>query len=167
MNNKKNASLFLTKEGVNKLKKELHQLVNVDRVKVIDDLQKAYANRDLKENFDYIAAKISQGEIEQRIVEIEYILSHYKLISTSTKDKKTIHLGSVVEFCEVKGKENKKTGDEQQIKIVGSVEFDPFSQPAKISSNSVLAQALINNRAGDIVEVNVAKKYKVKILAVK
>ena len=58
----------LTKEGAEKLEKELRHLIDVDRPEVIESLQAARAQGDLSENADYDAARTKQAEIEGRII---------------------------------------------------------------------------------------------------
>ena len=64
--------VLLTKSGVEKLEEERDNLINVERPRVIEELQLARSQGDLSENADYDAARDKQAQIEQRIKEIEY-----------------------------------------------------------------------------------------------
>ena len=66
--------VLLTKSRVEKLEEERDNLINVERPRVIEELQLARSQGDLSENADYDAARDKQAQIEQRIKEIEYML---------------------------------------------------------------------------------------------
>ena len=65
--------VLLTKSGVEKLEEERDNLINVERPRVIEELQLARSQGDLSENADYDAARDKQAQIEQRIKEIDEI----------------------------------------------------------------------------------------------
>ena len=60
--------VLLTKSGVEKLEEERDNLINVERPRVIEELQLARSQGDLSENADYDAARDKQAQIEQRIM---------------------------------------------------------------------------------------------------
>ena len=72
--------VLLTKSGVEKLEEERDNLINVERPRVIEELQLARSQGDLSENADYDAARDKQAQIEQRIKEIEYMLQNAEII---------------------------------------------------------------------------------------
>ena len=78
--------VLLTKSGVEKLEEERDNLINVERPRVIEELQLARSQGDLSENADYDAARDKQAQIEQRIKEIEYMLQNAEIISEETWD---------------------------------------------------------------------------------
>ena len=73
--------VLLTKSGVEKLEEERDNLINVERPRVIEELQLARSQGDLSENADYDAARDKQAQIEQIIKEIEYMLQNAEIIS--------------------------------------------------------------------------------------
>ena len=73
--------VLLTKSGVEKLEEERDNLINVERPRVIEELQLARSQGDLSENADYDAARDKQAQIEQRIKQIEYMLQNAEIIS--------------------------------------------------------------------------------------
>ena len=77
--------VLLTKSGVEKLEEERDNLINVERPRVIEELQLARSQGDLSENADYDAARDKQAQIEQRIKEIEYMLQNAEIISEEQK----------------------------------------------------------------------------------
>ena len=146
----------LTKEGAEKLEKELRHLIDIDRPEVIEALQSARAQGDLSENADYDAARTKQAEIEGRIKEIENILANVKIISEKTTKSKGVVLGSKVTI--------KDLSDDtvETYTIVGTVEANPLK--GLISNVSPLGRAIVDKNIGDIVSVHANKEYKVEIL---
>ena len=147
----------LTKEGAEKLEKELRHLIDVDRPECIEALQAARAQGDLSENADYDAAKKRQGEIEGRIKEIENILQNVKIISEKSKSK-GVALGSTVTLKDL------SDNTVSTYTIVGTVEANPLN--GLISNVSPLGRAIIDKNIGEIATVHAAKEYKVEILKI-
>src|SRR5574344_2142088 len=112
--------MIMTKDGMEKLEKEYRHLIDVERPDVIAALQAARAQGDLSENADYDAARNRQAQIEARITEIEHIKDIAVVVEEGKQGKK-ISLGNLVTYKEV------KTGEEMTVKIVGTVEADPFA----------------------------------------
>jgi len=146
----------LTKDGAEKLKEELNNLVNVERPAVIEALAAARAQGDLKENADYDAARNRQGEIEGRIKEIESILANAKIVRESSNNDKVVGIGSRVT---IKASNER---NEEVYSIVGTVETDPMG--GKISNECPLGIALCGHKVGDVVEVRAKVNYKAKII---
>ena len=147
----------LTKEGVAKLEAEYRHLLDVERPAVTKELVEARALGDLSENADDDAAREAQARIESRIKEIEAILDNYELIKEKGTTK-SVHVGSFVTIKMIDFDETDK------YEIVGTIEADPLAN--KISNESPLAKAVLGHKIGDVVEVEVAKPYKVEILAI-
>ncbi len=140
----KKEDLFeLTAEGYLELETELNELKNVKRKEVIIALKEARAMGDLSENADYDAARNDQAQIEARIKELEYKLEHSKIVDAK-KNKNSIGIGSVVTIKD-------DDGDEEEYKIVSSVEADPFNN--KISVESPIGTAIKGHKSGDTVLV--------------
>ncbi len=148
---------MLTKEGKAKLQEEIKRLVEVERPKVIAELAEARAQGDLSENAEFDAAREKQGQIEDRIREIESILENSKIIKASSK-KDMVRIGSQVEL------EDQRTKNTKTVKIVGRQEANPFE--GKVSNESPLAKAVLGTSKGDIVTVEVENKYKVKVVSI-
>ncbi len=147
----------LTKEGAEKLEKELRHLIDIDRPACIEALQAARAQGDLSENADYDAARTKQAEIEGRIKEIENILANVKIISEKSKAK-GVFLGSTVTIKDL------TDNSTASYTIVGTVEANPLK--GLISNVSPLGKALVDKNVGDIVSVHAMKEYKVEILKI-
>lgn len=151
--------IYLTKEGLEELKKELDILINEKRPENIQAIKEARALGDLSENADYDAAKNDQAEIEGRIKRIEKMLENVEIIEKTITD--VVSLGSTVciKYCD-------DEDEEDEYQIVGSQEADPFM--SKISNESPIAKAIMNKRVGDIVEVESPNGvYKIKITEIK
>lgn len=135
--------VYLTPEGVEKLKAELEELRGPRRQELAQRLRRAIQMGDLSENADYIAAKEEQAFLEGRIQELEALLRNAVIIETPT-DNDVVRLGSTVVVAE-----NGRTPETYQ--IVGAKEADP--RRGRISNESPIGRALLGRRAGEEVEV--------------
>ena len=154
----KEKKTYLTQEGLDELKAELDDLINVQRPKNIIAIKEARALGDLSENADYDAAKNEQAEIEGRIKKIEKMLENAEIISEVKTDKVSIGSTVAVKYVD--------DDDTDEYKIVGSQEADPFM--SKISNESPIAKAILNKKVGDIVEVESPNGvYKIEITEIK
>ena len=149
---------YVTEEGLNELKEEYENLVHVVRNEVIEDLKAARAQGDLSENADYDAARDKQAQVESRIKELEHMIRNAAIISEK-KGTKYVRLGSTVVIQEL------DTKSKNTFTIVGSVEADPLN--GKLSNATPLAQAILEQRVGSTVTVDVDEPYDVKILEIK
>lgn len=93
--------VLLTKCGVEKLEEERDNLINVERPRVIEELQLARSQGDLSENADYDAARDKQAQIEQRIKEIEYMLQNAEIISEEQMDLNVVKPGTTVTILDL------------------------------------------------------------------
>ena len=150
--------VYLTQKGLEEIKAELDELVNVKRPANIQAIKEARALGDLSENADYDAARNEQAVLEDRIKKLEKMLENYEIIDETKKDK--VSLGTTV--C-IKYIDDNET---DEYMIVGSQEADPFA--SKISNESPIAQALMNHKAGEVVTVESPNgSYQVEITEIK
>jgi len=150
--------IYLTREGLDELKRELDFLINVRRPENITAIKEARALGDLSENADYDAARNEQAELEGRIKKLEKMLENVEIIEKIDTDK--VSIGSTVSIKYV------DDDDTDEYKIVGSQEADPFM--SKISNESPIAKAILNKKVGDIVEVESPNGvYKIEITEIK
>ena len=150
-------TVYLTQEGLDELKSELDNLINVRRPENIQSIKEARSLGDLSENADYDAARNEQAQIEGRIKTIEKMLENVEIIKKGDTDK--VSLGTTVSIKYVDDDEDEK------YEIVGSQEADPFE--SKISNESPIAQALMNHKVGDVVTVESPNgSYEVEITAI-
>ena len=78
-------NIYLTSEGLEKLKKEYQHLVTVRRKEVTERIAKAREYGDISENSEYDTAKDEQSFVEGRILELEEIIKHARTIDKAKK----------------------------------------------------------------------------------
>ncbi len=144
-----NQLTYLTKEGYEKLKEELHTLKTVKRKEVAWRIQQAKELGDLSENAEYTEAKNEQAFLEGRIAELENVIKNAEIISSHERPA-----GGMVEVGS-RIKVKTQDGREAEFTIVGSQEADPKS--GVISNESPLGRAFLGHMVGDKVEVQVPK----------
>ena len=136
----------ITIQGLEKLKKELEELKNLKRPKIIQAIAEARAHGDLKENAEYHAAKDEQGKIEGRIVRINDLIARANVIDVTKIEKSdNVIFGSTVDLFDFENNE-KKT-----YKIVGKDEAD--LKKNYIYFKSPIAKALIGKNKKDLITV--------------
>ena len=109
----------ITIEGLKKLKKELENLKNIDRPKIVEAIAEARSHGDLKENAEYHAAKEHQSQIEGRIVAINDIIARANIIDvTKIENEGKVIFGSTVNVKDL------ETDKKIKYKIVGQDEAD-------------------------------------------
>ena len=96
----------ITSQGLEKLKKELKELKNVKRPKIIEAIAEARGHGDLKENAEYHAAKEEQAKNEGRVIEINDLIARANVIDVTTLEKKDdVIFGSTVYLINLENKE--------------------------------------------------------------
>jgi len=151
--------IFLTKEGIQKIKEELEELKGSARAELAARLRAAIEMGDLSENADYIKAKEDQGFIEGKIQELEETLRRVKVIAQGNNSSDEVQIGSSVVIIE-------EGYQKEIIHIVGSKEADPDS--GKLSYESPIGSALLEHKVGDIVRVKTPKgRINFKIIEIK
>lgn len=138
-----NKKIYLTKEGLEELKKEYDETLNVRRPGVVERLSQARSLGDLSENAEYVAARDELSFLDGRIAELEDLIRQASIIHETGTKGSGIKLGSTVTL-HVKGKKEDYT-------VVGEWEADPARK--KISHESPLGKALIGKKVGEKIEV--------------
>ena len=148
--------ILITEEGLEKLRSELKELVEVRRPEVISRIKGAKELGDLSENAEYSAAKDEQSFIEGRIQEIDEVIKHAKVVDSNHGT--TAGIGSLVSV--------NVDGEKDEFELVGPTESDPAK--GKISIDSPVGRALLGRKASDSVKVETPDgKIEYKILTVK
>lgn len=137
----------MSQEGYDKLVAELQELENVELPKVRDAIAEARDKGDLSENFEYHAAKREQGKLLSRIRFKQKVLENARIIDKSLLNNDCVGLLSQVEIT------NLANNAHMAYTIVNSHEAN--LREGKISIKSPIGQALLNKKAGDVVEVRV------------
>ena len=136
----------ITSQGLEKLKKELNELKNIKRPKIVEAIAEARAHGDLKENAEYHAAKDEQGKIESRIIKINDLIARANVVDITKLEKKNkVIFGSTVYLVDLEN--NKK----KTYKIVGKDEADMTKN--YIYFRSPIGKALIGKNKKDLVVV--------------
>ena len=147
--------VYLTSEGLEKLKKEYENLTKVRRKEVTVRIAKAREYGDINENSEYDTAREEQSFIEGRILEVEEILRNAQVIDQKGNGD-AVGVGSKVKV--------EVDGEEDEFIIVSSVEADPMQ--GKISNESPVGKALLGARVGDVVTVSSTIKSTYKVLEI-
>jgi len=138
--------VILTREGYEKLEKELNYYVSVRRNQVAEQIAIARGFGDLSENAEYDEAKNEQSRIEAKIVEMENTLRNC-IVEDDEVSTDTVGVGNAVKVY------NETLKMEQVITIVGANETEPSK--LKISADSPIGAALLGAKVGDVVSVDV------------
>ncbi len=138
---------YYTAEGLKKLRDELLQLKDVERVKASKAIAEARDKGDLSENAEYDAAKEAQGMLEMRISKLEETLAGARLIDASQLDNSKAMVLSNVKI------KNQANGMELTYLLVADGEADLAA--GKISVNSPIGKGLLGKSVGDIAEIQV------------
>ncbi len=137
----------MSQEGYDNLVAELHELESVELPKVREAIAEARDKGDLSENFEYHAAKRAQARLLSRISFKQKVLANARVIDMSRLSANSVQLLCKVEMT------NLASDKKMTYTIVSPHEADIHE--GKISIKSPIAQALLNKKVGDVVEVHV------------
>ncbi len=140
-----NNFVYLTKERLVELERELQGLKTNGRKAIAAKIAEARAHGDLSENAEYDAAREEQGLFELKISKLENVLSRARIIDTSQFKSDQVHILSIVSI------KNLKTKKTFEYTLVSPEEAD--FQAGKISVTSPVGQGLLGNKVGDKVKV--------------
>ncbi len=137
----------MSQEGYDKLVAELHQLESVELPQVREAIAEARDKGDLSENFEYHAAKREQSRLLGRIRFKQRVLANARVIDMSRLGSDSVQLLSRV------GMTNLANNAHMTYTIASPHEAN--LREGNISIKSPIAQALLNRKVGDTVEVKV------------
>ena len=138
---------YFTKEGLQRLKDEVHQLETVERPKISQQIAEARDKGDLSENAEYDAAKEAQGLLEAKISKLKNTLANARLVDDSKIDNTKVYILSTVKI------RNTKNNAEVTYTLVAENEASLAEK--KISIDSPIGKGLLGKSVGDIAEVHV------------
>ncbi|MFN2428748.1 MAG: transcription elongation factor GreA [Cryomorphaceae bacterium] len=138
---------YYTKEGLQKIKDELHQLKTVERPSISQQIAEARDKGDLSENAEYDAAKEAQGHLEARIAKMEDVLANARIVDESQMDNSKAYILSKVK---IKNLNNNQTMEYQ---LVAENEADIRSK--KLSIESPIGKGLLGKAVGEIAEIQI------------
>lgn len=136
--------IVLTEEGQAKLEAELKALES-KRPEIIEQMRKAAADKDFRENAPLAAAREEKGHLEGKIIEIKGILKSAVVAENKEKVSSGVNIGSSVIL------QDASSGEERRFMLVGSREVDPSK--GKISIASPIGKAVVGRSEGEVVEV--------------
>jgi len=139
--------IYITAEGLNKLKEELDQLRLIERPSISKQIADARDKGDLSENAEYAAAKEAQGMLEMKISRLEDVLSRSRVIDESKIDTSTVRILNKVKI------RNKINNNIMEYQLVPESEAN--LKLGKIAINSPIAVGLIGKKVGDTVDIKV------------
>ncbi len=139
--------LYVTEEGLRKLKKELDKLRIEERPMIARLIADARDKGDLNENAEYSAAKEEQAMLEMKIAKLEDLISRSRVIDESKIDSKTVRILNKVKI------RNKENDSVMEYQLVPESEAN-FKQ-GKIAVSSPIAKGLIGRKVGEIVQIKV------------
>ena len=137
--------VYLTREGLEELKRRHEDLVVNRRKEVAERIKIAREFGDLSENAEYDAAKEEQSFVESEIKDLEEKIMHAVIIDDGELSKHEVSLGSTVKGLDV------EFDEEAEFRIVGTTEADAAEN--RISNESPLGKALLGGKKGDVVKV--------------
>ncbi len=152
-------TVYLTKERMLELEKQLHAMKSKGRAEMADKIAEARSHGDLSENAEYDAAKEEQGLFELRISKLEELLSRARIIEKNELPTDAVYILSDVTL------EDLKNGGTVTYRLVSPEEAD--FELNKISVTSPIGKALLKRKIGDVINVTVpAGTLEYKILGV-
>jgi len=136
---------YYSKEGIEKLKEELNQMITFERPAISQQIAEARDKGDLSENAEYDAAKEAQSMLELKISKLQDLIMNARIIDETKLDQTKVLLFSIVKI------KNLNNGSIMKYTIVPESEADLKSM--KISVTSPISKGLLGKQIGEKVEV--------------
>jgi transcription elongation factor GreA len=147
---------YLTKEGLGKIKKEFEELKGIKLAKTRGDVPKMLQSEDV--DSEYISFQEDMELLERKLQELDAVLKNYEIIKPPAgKKADTVYLGGKVFLQD-------NSGNKIDLKIVGTLEADPFA--GKISNESPVGRALLGRKVGEVVNMKNPANFSYKVLKV-
>jgi len=138
---------YYSVEGLKKLKDELHQLEQVERPRVTQEIADARDKGDLSENAEYHAAKEEQSHLEFKIAKLKNVVASARIIDESQLDISKILIHSVVKI--------KNTANKMEFTYTLVADSESDVRNGKLSVNSPIGKGLLGKEVGAIAEIEV------------
>jgi len=139
--------IYVTEEGLHKLKEELDQLRNIERPLISRQIADARDKGDLSENAEYSAAKEAQGMLEMKISKLQDIVARSRIIDETKIDILTVRILNKVKI------RNMSNNSIKEYQLVPESEAD--FKLGKIAVSSPIAQGLLGKKVGELVKIKV------------
>ena len=134
------AETYLTKEGLVKLQAE-HKSLLAQKRQLTEEVSKAAAMGDLRENAEYHAARERLQHVARRLTDLDAKLTHVKIIDELVVKDGECRVGTKVTL------KDEQTKEQFSYRLVGPEEADPPN--GKLSIASPLGKSLLGKRKGD------------------
>ena len=138
---------YMSQGGYDELSNELNDLIKVRLPEAIQAISEARDKGDLSENYEYRAAKREHGRILRRINFLQKVLAHARVLPEEQLRSDSVQLLTKVELLNL--------GNNKRMTYTIVSPHEANTRERKISIKSPIAQALLNKKAGDTVEVRV------------
>ena len=139
--------MYLSEEGLKKLKSDLEQLEKVERPAISKLIAEARDKGDLSENAEYHAAKEAQGMLEMKISKLRESLANSRLVDKNRIDTSNVQIMNKVKI--------KNKANNQVMEYILVSETEANLKEGKISITSPIAKGLLGKKAGDVVDIKV------------
>ena len=150
---------YVTEEGLAKLKKELEQMINVERPAISRQIAEARDKGDLSENAEYDAAKDAQGMLEARIHKLEETIRNSRVLDESRVDTSSVQILNKVKLKNLK--------NNMVVEYILVSESEANLKEGKIAITTPIGKGLLGKKAGDVAEIQVpAGKMQFEILEI-
>ncbi len=141
------ATMYMTKEGYDKLIEELNELEGVQRPAISKQIAEARDKGDLSENAEYDAAKEAQGMLEAKISELKSTINSARIIDQSMINTDEVKILTRVRIRNLKNK--------QEMSYLLVSESEANLKEGKISVETPIAKGLMGKKVGEIAKVSV------------
>lgn len=138
---------YMTKEGYEKLEKEIEHLETVERPHISQQIAEARDKGDLSENAEYDAAKDAQGLMEMKLSQLKELLQNARILDESKISTDTVQILTAVTLL------NTKTEQTITYSIVSDSEAN--LKEKKISVSTPIAKGLLGKKVGEVVDISV------------
>jgi len=135
---------YITPEGLAKLRDEYHQLMNVERPKIVEIVAWAASNGDRSENADYQYGKKRLREIDRRVHFLTKRIEDAEVVDPKNMKGQTVLFSATITV-------SNEDGDELVYQIVGEDELD--QKNGKISWKSPVGRWLLGKKVGDEIKI--------------
>lgn len=139
------ATQYITQEGLNNLRAELHQLEAIERPKISQQIAEARDKGDLSENAEYDAAKEAQGLLEMKISKLKDVIASSRVINDDLIDTSKVSILTKVSL--------KNLANNSNITYSLVPDSEANLKLMKISVNTPIAKGLLGKKEGEIAEI--------------
>lgn len=141
------ALVYMTEEGLKKLKDEIAQLETIERPRVIAAIAEAREKGDLSENAEYDAAKEAQGALEMKIAQLKARMADARVLDASEIKTDEVQILTKVRVRQ------RNNGAERTFHLV--TEGEANLAEGKISVTTPIAKGLMGHKVGEVAQIQV------------